>query len=230
MELLSDIILNLVDEEKSLTNALLKTKLFASRIKNEKLLTWVNNELNGYSTTDSIPDYRVIICHIYGSYLNGHTLVSDQILPIAGINKKYGFRFDERKFKDSISTFEDLLKTENKRKLTIPFSSELLGTIEDYIISNDNPYFRLHSAYQYIPPTVISNIVFQTRNQLLELMLKIDSEFGNITDLNQLISKSKEIENFMASTIINNYGDGNISNTGNENKIDAKINISKSNS
>ena len=43
MELVSQIINDLVDDQKSLNSALLKTKVLASRIQNVELLYWVNN-------------------------------------------------------------------------------------------------------------------------------------------------------------------------------------------
>ena len=49
MELISQIINDLIDEEKSLNSALLKTKVLASRIQNQNLLDWINNELSGLS-------------------------------------------------------------------------------------------------------------------------------------------------------------------------------------
>jgi len=227
MEILNDIIKDLLDEDTSLTSALLKTKYFASKIKNVQLLDWVNNELNGYKHNKDLPDYRIVICHVYGSYLNGNTHVKEQILPVHELNEKYKFRFDETYFKDNISSLEDLIKSKGNNKLSIPFNSELLGAIEKHLISLGNPYLQLFSAHQYIPKTVITNIIFQTKNVLLEFMLKIDSDYGDVTDFKVLISKSKEIEKIMSNTIINNYGDGNISNTGNDTIIDAVINISK---
>jgi len=227
MEILSDIIKNLLDENTSLTSALLKTKYFATKIKNVQLLEWVNNELNGYKHNKDVPDYRRVICHVYGSYLNGNIQMKEQVIPVFELSKKYNFRFDERYFKDNIASLEDVIKNKENSKLSIPFNSELLGTIEEHLISLGNPYLRMISAYQYIPKTVITNIIFQTRNVLLEFMLKIDSDYGDVTDFKVLISKSKEIEKIMSNIIINNYGDGNISNTGNNTKIDAIINISK---
>jgi hypothetical protein len=60
-------------------------------------------------------------------------------------------------------------------------------------------------------------------------MLKIDDEFGNITEIEVLKTKSKEISTIMSQTIINTSGDGNVVNTGDKAKIEAIININKGN-
>ncbi|MFN9898037.1 MAG: hypothetical protein ACK55Z_04405, partial [bacterium] len=56
--MLTEIIDTLSDDTKSLTTPLLKVKVLATRIGNESLLKWVNNELDGYKTSDSVPEYR----------------------------------------------------------------------------------------------------------------------------------------------------------------------------
>ncbi|MBK7490043.1 MAG: hypothetical protein IPI74_09620 [Bacteroidales bacterium] len=58
MKLINDIINELIDTEKSIVSPLLKTKVLASRLGNDVLLTWVSNELKGYENKDELPDYR----------------------------------------------------------------------------------------------------------------------------------------------------------------------------
>jgi hypothetical protein len=55
MELISKIINELIDSEKSLSNPLLKTAVLAHKIKNEQLAEWVNSELEGYKNEKKFP-------------------------------------------------------------------------------------------------------------------------------------------------------------------------------
>ena len=64
MKLIGDIINELVDSDKSIASPLLKTKVLASRLKNNDLLTWVNSELSGY--INDVPNYRIFGCSITG--------------------------------------------------------------------------------------------------------------------------------------------------------------------
>lgn len=73
------------------------------------------------------------------------------------------------------------------------------------------------------------DVLSKVRNSLLDFMLKIDSEFGNISEIEELKTKKNEISTIMSQTIINNSGDGNILNTGDAAKIDATITITKGN-
>ncbi len=75
----------------------------------------------------------------------------------------------------------------------------------------------------------MTEILTYVRNNLLDFMLKIDSEFGNITEIEELKTKKKEIATIMNQTIINNTGDGNVVNTGDKATITSTITISKGN-
>ena len=73
MSLLGDIINELVDSNESLSSPLLKTKVLATRLKNEELLSWVNHEVMGYSDEVELPRYRKYTADIKGTYIIGNT-------------------------------------------------------------------------------------------------------------------------------------------------------------
>lgn len=64
------------------------------------------------------------------------------------------------------------------------------------------------------------------RSKLLDFMLKLDEEFGNLTEIEELKEKNERISTIMNQTIIN-ASDGSIVNTGENSIIDATISITK---
>ena len=58
--LLDDIINLAADDKQSITVLLRKCLILASQLKNERLRTWANKELNGYDPEDTLPSYRVL--------------------------------------------------------------------------------------------------------------------------------------------------------------------------
>jgi len=60
MGLLDGIIEIAIDTSKSLPILLRKCLLLAYQLKNDRLKYWANQELNGYSTEQELPDYRVM--------------------------------------------------------------------------------------------------------------------------------------------------------------------------
>ncbi|MEO6137002.1 MAG: hypothetical protein ABIP35_17745 [Ginsengibacter sp.] len=129
MQLISDIINELVDPAKSLSGPFLKTKLFASKIKNQPLLTWVNLELNGYTDEQDIPSYRIYGSRLVGDFINGTGMGfwqgRDMNLPISGYDEQWQEIFSNFYFRQTIATLEKFLTEKNSSgQLEEPFPAD----------------------------------------------------------------------------------------------------------
>jgi hypothetical protein len=227
MKLIEKIINELLDIDKSIISPLLKTKVLASKLQNKILLDWVSNELTGYDTSGELPDYRKYSGNITGTYINGNTQYQDQPVPIAGLKTEIEEKLRSMDFYQSISSLETL-KGENKSGiLEHTFPAELTGLIEQNWRKKGNPYLQLVNCKKAISCNAVVEILAFVRNTLLDFMLKIDSEFGNITEIEEFSTKKEEIAKIMNNTIINNTGNNNIVNTGEKANITSTINISK---
>ncbi len=227
MKLINDIINELIDTDKSISSPLLKTKVLASRLQNEDLLNWVSNELKGYDNSSKLPNYRKYQGNITGTYINGNMQYNDQPVPTIGLKGEFEAFLHAMDFHQSISSLE-ILKGENKSgKLENTFPAEIVGLIQRNWRKMGNPYLQLINCKKTISVNAVVEILAFVRNNLLDFMLKIDSDFGNITEIEELKTKKDEIATIMNQTIINNSGDGNVVNTGEKAKISATINITK---
>jgi len=230
MKLISQIINQLIDSEKSINGALLKTKVLASRIQNKELLTWVNAELSGYNSTSNLPDYRKNVpAYLKGNYINGNMKYTNQPIPTVGMDKVFQDKLQFAEFQESITALENLIHSNDSSSLGSPLRAEIVGMIEENWIEMGNDYLQLMSVNKTISKNSIVEVVSKVRNKLLDFMLKVDSEFGSLTEISELKEKTKEISTIMSQTIINTSGDGNVVNTGDKNKITAKISIEKRN-
>jgi hypothetical protein len=225
MQLISDIINELVDTSKPVSAVLLKTKLLASRLRIQELSDWATDELNGYSHETKVPKYRRFTSNIVGSYLNGHMQYKNAPIPIP-------FDDDLRNnmtafvLKDSITTLETMSQNKTSRAISISFPDNAIRVWENTLRDMGNPYLQIIEAHKTLPISAVIEIVSVVRAKLLDFMLKIDEQFDGKTEL-ELKEKKQQIATIMSQTIINNTGDGNIVNTGNDVKIKAEITISK---
>ncbi|QNR85073.1 hypothetical protein H9N25_00755 [Pedobacter riviphilus] len=87
MKLVSDIINELMDLASPMSSALFKTKVLASRIQNETLQTWVNNELKGYEREANLPDYRKTEGFPKGNFMNGWMQYKNTPIPIGHLTR-----------------------------------------------------------------------------------------------------------------------------------------------
>jgi hypothetical protein len=225
MKLLESIINDLVNTNTSLNDPLLKTKVLASRIKNAQLLEWVNSELTGYDEEAVLPDYRIEFGVLMGNYLNGSFQVSNAQIPIPNISREFKELYTKIDNRDSVEAVANLV---GKKNIAFSVSNDRKAYLENEIRSQGNHRFQILNLHIQMPANFLSNIVSNVRSKLLELMLQLEQEFGLEADILTLASNNNIINNIM-NTTIHNSGDGAIINNGDNNKVEANIQINKGN-
>lgn len=229
MKLLSDIINELVDAETPISSPMLKAKVLANRIQNMKLLNWLNMELGGYDNSEDLPEYRVYKCHLTGSFINGSMKYTEVSIGTSGLDEDILSNLIYMRFYQSISGLEQAISKSESGSLDQDLPAELISHIGGNIRNMGNPLYHLISARKTLPKSAINEILSIVRNKLLDFALKLEDEFGNISEIKELRNKSQEIQTIVNKTIINSSGEGNFINTGDKAKIKSSINISKGN-
>lgn len=224
MQLISDIINELVDTGRSISSPLLKTKVLASRLKNQELLSWVNSELDGYKGSDSLPDYRRFSAVLTGTYINGNYKFNNQPIATIGLNDNLAKSFHSANFLEGVATLEQL--NQSKEGICMELSAEYVHLLEMNLVKRGNPYLQILNARKNIPAGALTQVLASIRSKLLDFMLRVDEEFGSITNIEDLRRQNERLVTIMNNTIVNN-GSGNIVNTGNKAHINATINISQ---
>jgi hypothetical protein len=231
MNIITEIINLLTDNDSSITNALLKIKVFSMRLKNNFLTEWIDKELTGYKTNDELPSYRKSGCNLVGNYINGNWKMENQILATMNLPDWVRESVEQMDFYQSISVLESYIKDDKMKTISISIPAEVIGIITDTYQNLGNPYLTVYSAYKKVHIGAVKQIITEVRNRTLDLMLKLEQEFGFDIEIHALIEKKSDvnflIQNIMNQITINNEGEGNVINTGNNNEIISKINISK---
>ncbi len=211
MKLIDDIIEILSSENCNLENALIKTKILLHKMGEKSLLTWVNQELNGYDNIKSVPDYRKIQNIVIGSFQNYTTRYTNHPIPIMHLKDKELDFFTIIKFSDSISTIESLSKGED----TLYFSLGL--EFAPLLTKNLDSSLNVTNLKRQVAKSQILGILTQIRSRLLDFILDISEKIPEDISDKDIKSKSKEID---TKEIFNNaIFDGNITiNIGDNNK------------
>ena len=211
MKLIDDIIEILSSENCNLENALIKTKILLHKMGEKSLLTWVNQELNGYENIESVPDYRKIQNIVIGSFQNYTTRYTNHPIPVMHLKDKELDFFTIIKFSDSISTIESLSKGED----TLYFSLEL--EYAPLLTKNLDSSLNVTNLKRQVAKSQILGILTQIRSRLLDFILDVSEKIPEDISDKDIKSKSKEID---TKEIFNNaIFDGNITiNIGDNNK------------
>lgn len=225
MKLISDVINDLVDDQLSLSVALNKTKILATRISNQNLLDWVNYELKGYPNRGALPSYRKTQGTIIGDFINGRQHVTNYPIPLPEFGDDIDEGLRDFCFFENAATLELFAKNENP-SLVFRFTDGIKNSLEDILRNTNGPYFQLLNIGVTVPIHAANQVLSAVKDRLLEFMLELEKEFGLETEIEDLKRNNSKV-NYIMATTINTTGDGNLINTGENAQINASINIVK---
>ncbi|KUZ32982.1 hypothetical protein [Burkholderia territorii] len=216
MKLFDEILNLLSDEQGSLTNALLKTRLLMHRIGHKDIDAWLSAELNGYGKTGDVPPYRVVKADIYGTVENIAKRYTNVPIPVAHLPKPFHDAFVHVQMGHSVKVLSELAQSaEGTVGTRIP--PELYGTL-----SQSFDGFAVTSARSLIGTTQVAGILIEIRSRLLEFVLGLHDQIGDVPEeelknaasdvnANDLFRSAIIGEN--ATIIVGTHNTTNISNT-----------------
>ncbi len=204
----SNIIKQLANDEISIAVAFNRLLIIASDIGNEELVKWVKYELNGYPDDVNIPEYRECKCDCFTyTGIIGNLKIENAPIILQDIFAENDYAtLIKIKVKNGISSMpqEDMYKD----------CTHLARLVYD------KRKIQCFSIRQPIPHHLYKNICGQIKTILIEIMLKLEKEYGNLDSLDiDTSSKSKEEKESINNTIINYIYNDNSVTIGNENKF-----------
>jgi hypothetical protein len=202
MSLLKEIQDAAVDSKTDILTVLRKCRVLASRLSNDELKSWVQKELDGYKSDDSLPDYRVMKCQSQGHFI-GHFGAELKNAPISSINIPEDYRdaLTTAEFKQSISALVDLTKLESICGEWPAEAYQLFG----------NRFYKdmvLVYAHKVIPRNFVISIIETVRNRVLNFALEIEAanpQAGETTPGSKPLSE-KIVSQIFNTNIVGNVG------------------------
>ena len=164
----AEIIGLLSDERSSLSDVLLKTKIFLHEIGKKDLVTWVDFELSGYPEAVPLPDYRILELRVMGNLMSSGWKADAQPLPIQHLENSYREKIEKAEMREPIRLVEELAskKQGSVRRIFPPEAYNQLG-------SNVGPGWEVVSAWCDISVLLIKDILVQVRSKLLDFLLEL---------------------------------------------------------
>lgn len=216
----SQIIKDLANGNCDLSTALKRTKVLIKLLGDEKILKWINCEIEGYKEDDVIPEYRKFSGDFVGTYIVGtmghHVKYSNVSIPLGKMPKEQRSAFLTASVKQGIPTLEQMLKDSNAR-FTKNVPADIYRAIEKFV---DNPLFTIASGDVVYDKMQIMDIMPYVENTLLDMLLLLEKEFGNLDDLDiDVDSKGEEqLDNIHNSLCVMVFNDNSVT-IGNDNKF-----------
>jgi hypothetical protein len=225
----SQIIKDLANSTIDVGTALKRAKVLFSELGNEELLKWVNCEISGYPDNASLPDYRVLRGTLIGSYMKGsmanHLKWTNVSIPLGKMPEETKDALLSVYLFEGVDALEHLIQfnenPENRLGKQIP--ADCFPLFNKY---NNDPFMIITSARVEVSTHNLSNVISIIENRLLDSLLLLEKEFGNLDELDIDTSgkSTLEIEEIANKITVLVYNDNRVT-IGDGNKIkDSSIN------
>lgn len=203
--LLKDLIDLSTDDKQPITTLLRKCIVLAHQLKNDRLKTWANEELNGYDSKDSLPKYRIIPAAATGLFVGPGWAKTQQGIPSAALKKEHRTYAEIVYIAQPVSALEESVKSGKSYGLNFPWNANLVAHYQENLMSGG---WQLFSAHQSVPKAVIAGILDTVRTRVLNMALEIQSDVGERDeDLREITPEElKKVD----QTIVNNIYGGNV--------------------
>ena len=181
MKIIDELIEELTDKSNHLTDILIKTKVLAFKLKNQELINWIDNELNGYSNSE-LPEYRRLTCQIIGSMSNGFQRAKNYPIPLIGLDDELRQGMQTVTLTQSVSTLDDFVHSNDGGKMIMNIPPEMYG----YLSKDLDNGFVIEYARREVDKSQILQTLTSVRTKLLDFLLQLNEELGEQDDVKPL--------------------------------------------
>jgi AbiTii len=190
MKLVDDIVELAVDSQQPVAVLLRKCLVLAHQLRNTRLKTWAESELNGYKSGDVLPPYRQPVIVAKGTFLGPFgAAIYDQPIPAALLQEQHRHFAERASLTQPIAAYDKppMGKDGKLANAMIPWPANLTVLYQNKVIDG----YALNRAWQEIPASVFLSLTDTVRNRILQLALELKDELGLVCDNPDKLPKGK---------------------------------------
>ncbi len=202
MTLLREIQSSCTDPSVDISMLLRKCMILASRLRSSEMKRWINNELNGYESTEELPNYRIFESEVRGDFIRSLGGGFRGIpIPKAIIDKEYHELLFDCYLMQPIGAYSDALIDKNEASPREMWPADAVALFARKLFKG----LVMVQAWKTIPRSLLVGITEQIRTKILSFMLELEQISENIGEEN-LTSEQKDIKEISKSFTTNIYG------------------------
>lgn len=200
MSLLREIQNDVAGSGSDTASVLRKCKILAARLGSKEFAQWIAWELDGYTDSQPIPDYRRLSITHYASFFGMGWEVSKQAIPLQVVPPKHQDQFTFVEFREGIAKAESLAGSKHGVTIARP---ELTFAIQGKMY----PQLQCHHVWGEISPIEFQQILSAVRNRILDFSLGVEAENP---DAGEAPPNSQPIPREKLQPLIQNIFHGNV--------------------
>jgi hypothetical protein len=173
MSLLRDIQTTAVDSNNDVATLLRKCKILAVRLGNNDFKQWVDQELNGYTDSSELPEYRILhvesVGHFSGPFNSG---LRNAPIPPSCLPKEFREKVTCAYLMQPISAYTSLVDNYQGSNAIENWPADMVALFGRDIYENMN----CMSAWKVIPYNSLAAIIDTIKTRVLNFSLEIEAQ------------------------------------------------------
>ena len=178
---------DILNSEKSISEALRKALILAYKLKNADFKQWVDQELEGYSHDADAPNYRYFPTMSYGSFQSFQGIMRHVPIPTLPMPEFMRTKLSNIILFNGVKELENLIKNAEKNELHMPWPPDFIAYYNSRV--NTDPHFSCVEAYRVITTSQIIGVLDNIRNKLLKFLLEIEDLFPDVKGVDEISAK-----------------------------------------
>jgi hypothetical protein len=198
------------DSTSNIADLLRQCQILAAQIDSPEFEVWVTKELDGYSLTDEIPDYRITTAGACGFFIGAFGVqYPNRPIPPAMMDPEDRHWARSIRLKDPIAVYEDLIKNSasGAGELVVEWHANLVVKYQSRFFKGGDPH--LYKAWQSLTRGHLLQVAEAVRNRVLRLALTLEKQIPKGIET-PLPPAQKEVAAQLVQNIIVNGNVGNI--------------------
>lgn len=198
----SILIQDLLQKNCDLENIMLRLKVILFYLENEDNLKWIDQEINGYSKEEKVPDYRVATLTPYISMVDGINFYKNILAGYGAVKNSEDLqKIISYEIRDGINSVKE------DPNLRFYYNDFIRNIFTDSI---EGRRAFIVEAYGKIDVGAMDRVRSVVKNKVLSILLVLEKKYGSLDNYDP--SEISEEEKKEVSQIIKNYitmGDNN---------------------
>ena len=167
--------------------ALVRCKILAKRIGYSPLAEWVDSEINGYSNSNSLPDYRKHRAHPVGIFTNGVYQINNKPLDRSVVGDDMFDQLSALHLRQGIRELS-VMKNSPGLQLSLSHAEPYVNSLYALEMEGDYGFIGLHLS---ITPNVIEGVLGAVRSKLVDFLLEMEDIFPEDEDIKHPSAEQK---------------------------------------
>jgi AbiTii len=209
MSLIHDIQAAAISQTTDIPTLLRMCKLLAARISHQRFSEWVDQELNGYPTVESLPDYRMVSVDSYGSFIGAFARADRLQIPVSILPEELREQYRHAYMGSSISAYTALLEGDKTGRVEEPWPIGLAI----HHASKLTPEMQCVAAWKEIPLGAVVRLLDSVKTRVLGFAIDLEREAPNAGDIP--IGSQPPLSTEKMTQIFNTNITGNVGNLAN---------------